>query len=38
MAVRREIRRHHVEWWVVAAWTSFALVVLAGLAAAGGTF
>ena len=25
---------HHVEWWVVAAWASLALVVVAGLAAA----
>ncbi|MBT0992734.1 molybdopterin oxidoreductase [Cellulomonas sp. DKR-3] len=38
MAVRRAIRRPHVEWWVVAAWSSLALVVVAGLAAATGTF
>ncbi|WP_029290997.1 hypothetical protein [Cellulomonas sp. HZM] len=39
MAVRRAIRRHHqVEWWVVAACMSVGLVVLAGLAAAGGMY
>jgi hypothetical protein len=38
MTVPREIRRPHVEWWIVAAWSSLALVVVAGLAAATGTF
>jgi hypothetical protein len=38
MTVRREIRRTHVEWWVVAAWSSIALVVVAGLAAATGMY
>jgi len=38
MAVRRAIRRHHVEWWVVSAWASLALLVVAGLAAAAGGF
>jgi len=27
-----------VEWWVVAAWSSLALMVVAGLTAAAGTF
>jgi len=38
MTARRAIRRHHVEWWVVAAWSSLALMIVAGLTAAAGTF
>ncbi|MEZ0448760.1 molybdopterin oxidoreductase [Cellulomonas humilata] len=33
---QRVLRRHHVEWWIVAAWASLALVVVAGLTAATG--
>jgi hypothetical protein len=33
---QRVLRRHHVEWWIVAAWSSLALVVVAGLTAATG--
>jgi hypothetical protein len=29
-------RRHHVEWWVLSAWGSLVLVVVAGVAAAAG--
>lgn len=32
----RMARHHHLEWWVVTAWGSIALVVLAGVAAAAG--
>lgn len=32
----REVRRHRAEWWVVAAWTSLALLVVSGLLAASG--
>jgi len=32
----RMARRHHLEWWVVTAWGSIALVVAAGVAAAAG--
>ncbi|MBU4214701.1 MAG: molybdopterin oxidoreductase [Actinobacteria bacterium] len=32
----RQLDRHRVSWWVVAAWSSLALLVLAGLAAAAG--
>jgi hypothetical protein len=34
--VQRELAHHRVAWWVVSAWSSLALVVLAGLAAAAG--
>lgn len=33
---QRTLRRHHVEWWVVAAWASLGLLVAAGVAAAAG--
>ena len=33
---QRVLRRHHVEWWIVGAWASLALVVVAGLTAAAG--
>jgi hypothetical protein len=32
----RQLDRHRVAWWVVAAWCSLALLVLAGLVAAAG--
>jgi hypothetical protein len=32
----RMARHHHLEWWVLTAWGSIALVVLAGVAAAAG--
>ncbi|MCC2322848.1 molybdopterin oxidoreductase [Cellulomonas xiejunii] len=32
----REVRRHRVEWWVVAAWSSLVLLVVSGLLAAAG--
>jgi hypothetical protein len=32
----RIARHHHLEWWVVTAWGSIALVVGAGIAAAAG--
>lgn len=32
----RPLVRHRIAWWVVAAWASLALLVLAGLAAAAG--
>ncbi|MFI2753522.1 molybdopterin oxidoreductase [Cellulomonas sp. P22] len=32
----RTARRLHVEWWVLAAWASLGLLVLAGLVAAAG--
>ncbi|MCG2800314.1 MAG: molybdopterin oxidoreductase [Cellulomonas sp.] len=32
----RQLDRHRVTWWVVAAWSSLALLVLAGLVAAAG--
>jgi hypothetical protein len=40
MAIRsRAIRRHHqVEWWVVGAFLSVGLIVVAGLAAATGMY
>jgi hypothetical protein len=40
MAIRsRAIRRHHqVEWWVVSAFVSVGLLVVAGLAAATGMY
>ena len=31
---QRTLRRHHVEWWVVAACASLGLLIIAGLAAA----
>jgi len=33
---QRDLRRHHVEWWIVAAWASLGLVVVSGLTAATG--
>ena len=33
---QRLTRRPHVEWWVLAAWGSIVLVVLAGVVAAAG--
>ncbi|HWJ85938.1 MAG TPA: molybdopterin oxidoreductase [Cellulomonas sp.] len=39
MAVRREVRHHRpVEWWVVGAFISVGLIVVAGLAAATGMY
>ena len=35
-SAQRELVHHRVPWWVVTAWSSLALVVLAGLAAAAG--
>ncbi|MDM8086156.1 molybdopterin oxidoreductase [Cellulomonas cellasea] len=32
----RAARRRHVEWWVLSAWLSLGLLVLAGLTAAAG--
>ncbi|QCB94305.1 molybdopterin oxidoreductase [Cellulomonas shaoxiangyii] len=32
----REVPHHHAEWWVVAAWSSLALLVVSGLVAAAG--
>ncbi|MDM7830868.1 molybdopterin oxidoreductase [Cellulomonas edaphi] len=38
MASRRETRHHHPEWWVVSAFLSVGLIVVAGLAAATGMY
>jgi len=32
----RELRHHHVEWWIVTAWASLGLVAAAGFTAAAG--
>ncbi|MGY4645539.1 molybdopterin oxidoreductase [Cellulomonas sp. URHB0016] len=29
-------RRHHVEWWVLSAWASIAMLVVVGVMAAAG--
>jgi hypothetical protein len=35
-SVQRELDHRRIAWWVVAAWSSLALLVLLGLAAAAG--
>ena len=36
LRTERVVRRRHVDWWVLGAWLSLTLLVLAGLAAAAG--